>query len=158
MSQLSVFDFTLPHVYDGVVRDPDSVKCVLREWAKKWVFQLEESDSGYVHYQGRVSLVKKRRVRELISASSGKLLAGWHWCATSSACSNNMDYVMKADTRKEGPWSDTDMEVYIPRQFRGLTLRPWQKQVIDLSNVFDDRTIHLVYDQQGGHGKSTLAN
>jgi len=41
------------------------LKAVLDKWAKHWVFQLEEGDNGYKHYQGRISLLKKRKLSQL---------------------------------------------------------------------------------------------
>ena len=38
----------------------EEYKNLLKKWAKKWVFQKEKGDSGYIHYQGRISLIKKR--------------------------------------------------------------------------------------------------
>ena len=74
-------------------------------------------------------------------------------------------YSTKGFTRIEGPWTDRDPDdtpVYIPRQYRNLTLRPSQQQIIDWNNDhtgdgFDDRTVHCIYDPIGCHGKSTIS-
>jgi hypothetical protein len=38
-------------------------------------------------------------------------------------------YQMKEATRIEGPWTDEDKEIYIPRQFRIIKFYPWQQAV-----------------------------
>ena len=39
----------------------DNIIESLKGIAKKYVFQKEEGDSGYVHYGGRISIIKKRK-------------------------------------------------------------------------------------------------
>ena len=63
MNAIAVYDFTLKE--DGVTVKDLSEFC--KNWSKKWVFQLEQGDGGYRHYQGRLSLIKKRRVGEFNS-------------------------------------------------------------------------------------------
>lgn len=60
----------------------------------------------------------------------------------------------------EGPWTDRDKVVYVPRQCRGFENRfhPYQKKVIDSAKTFDARTVNYVYDQGGNAGKSTIAS
>ena len=73
-----------------------------------------------------------------------------------------MFYVMKEDTRLEGPFNDRDakVEIYIPRQYRDKlsTLRPFQKQIWDSANDFNDRIINMIYCPSGNAGKSTIAS
>lgn len=132
----------------------DNLKTWLKDVAKCWCFQLEKGEkTGYEHYQIRLSLKQKSRqcptpVKEA------------HYCPTSDANKDNQFYVMKAETRIKGPWTDADEEVYIPRQFRGLLekLTPWQKYVIESRETFDTRSINLIFDPIGNKGKSTLAS
>jgi len=66
-------------------------------------------------------------------------------------------YQQKVDTRIEGPWSDTDEEIYIPRQIREMDgLRPFQQSIVDNATVWDKRTINMIYCQKGNLGKSLL--
>jgi hypothetical protein len=67
-------------------------------------------------------------------------------------------YVLKGDTRIDGPWSDTDPKPpYIPRQVREIqTLLPWQISVIQISKKWNTRKINIIYDTTGCIGKSTL--
>ena len=77
------WDFTL----DGEV-ECEEVKEWLKKLAKKWCFQLEKGEkTGYVHYQGRVSLIVKVRMPEL--------KWGVHWTVTCKENVSNWDYVSK---------------------------------------------------------------
>lgn len=130
------------------------LKTMLEGVAKKWVFQLEQGDSGYRHFQGRMSLIKKRRKCELM-----KLLEPRCPQYLEPSHDTSWSYVMKKDTRIDGPWTDEDVEVYIPRQYRGLMdrLYPYQKVIMDSADVFDTRSINLIYCPVGGVGKTTVA-
>lgn len=141
------WDFTL----NEDVATKDEIINKLKEHCKKWCFQLEIGESGYKHYQGRVSLKLKSR-------KGPKLFKGIHWSPTSSNNKDNLFYVTKDLTRIDGPWKDDDVVKYIPRQFRDITLWPWQSSVIDINKIFNDRTINLIYDPDGCNGKSTVAS
>ena len=41
-------------------------------------------------------------------------------------------YCMKDETRVAGPWSDKDVPAFIPKHFRNIELRDWQKTLKDL--------------------------
>lgn len=148
-SAICVYDFTLPKVCEK-----DELKTVLKEISKKWCFQLERGESGYEHYQGRFSLKTKVRL------SGCKNMFKWneiHLSPTSNENKTNTFYVTKEETRIDGPWSDADKEIYIPRQIREIdTLYPWQQYIVDRYDVWDKRTINVVIDTKGNNGKSTL--
>lgn len=82
-----------------------------------------------------------------------------HYSPTATANAGSLFYVTKEGTRVDGPWTDQDPEVYIPRQYRGImdNLRPWQQQIWDGRKTFQDRIVNVVYDPDGNNGKSTLA-
>lgn len=157
-SPVAVWDWTLPHND----RELEDVLKTARELFKKFTFQLEKGDSGYLHFQGRGSLHKKRRFDELKNLVQ---TLDWNDCHFSPSSANSQKgdcfYTMKADTRIDGPWTDKDVhqKIYIPRQYRGMehTLRPWQQKVWDSADVFDTRSINLIYDVHGNNGKSTVA-
>lgn len=131
----------------------DSLKKLFTEHCKKWTFQKEIGNStGYEHFQCRVSLKLKTRMPTMIGIHPDA------WSPTSEENRKNDFYVMKEETRIDGPWRDTDTNVYIPKQYRDITLRPWQEKVISLSQHFDDRHINVIYDSEGNHGKSLLAS
>jgi len=160
-NQICTYDFTIP-----VDKNPDRGILIktLNEWAKKWVFQKEAGeDTGYVHWQGRLSLVKKRRLSEIIALMK-ELIPGCHWSMTSKKVheGQNFNYVMKADTRIEGPWKDVDHQEPPPltRQlkfFQKQEMYPWQLSVQEMSKEEDDRSIKLIIDEQGNAGKSIFA-
>lgn len=145
-------------VWDVTVPEENWSVQELKDWftgkCKKWVFQLEAGgETGYRHYQCRVSLKVRSR--------TPPAMKGVHPNAWSVTVTENKDedfYCVKEETRIDGPWSDRDVEIYIPRQYRGLVLRQWQQQVVEISQVFDTRTIHVIYDPIGNKGKSTLAS
>lgn len=159
-SPVCTFDFTLKK--DGN-DDPHAIIANLKEWCKKWVFQDEKSDSGYEHFQGRVSLIKKNRLGELVNKTKD-VFPGIHWSITSNAVheGQNFNYVMKADTRVAGPWSDKEYEEppVLTRQlktFNEQEMRPWQKQVSEMVKELDDRSIKLIVDHEGNSGKSIFS-
>lgn len=123
--------------------------------AKKWVFQLEKGDdTGYLHFQGRISLHKKD-VLTNVKKLFGDIKV--HLSPTVKAnAEKDPFYCMKEQTRVAGPWKNTDPERYIPVQYRGLSMRPFQQKII--SNWNPDtkwRTINYIYCPDGGSGKTT---
>lgn len=126
------------------------LKIWLKENCKKFCFQKEKGEeTGYLHFQGRVSL--KVKTRKIISEHK------FHWSPTSTANKDNDFYVMKNDTRVEGPWKDTDKETYIPRQIREIKfLWEWQQYIVDHCGDWDTRSINVIIDTKGNSGKSTI--
>lgn len=149
---ICVWDFTSP--MSSITKD--NLKNWLESNCKKWTFQGERGSTGYEHWQGRFSLKVKKRKTDLL-----KLIApGMHISPTSNENKKNMFYVMKDETRISGPFSDTDRDIYIPRQYRGIVdnLMPFQQTIWDSANEFDPRTINLIIDFEGNNGKSTIAS
>lgn len=137
------------------------IKEILTKISKKWVFQLEESDTGYKHYQGRYSLIKKRRPNECKKLIKDLGFELFNYNEPSSTNDHkNTFYVMKEDTRIDGPWQDTDevkVETEQLRQFLNYELRPYQKEILNWGNEFDMRRIDLIYDKRGNLGKSIFS-
>lgn len=157
-SQLCTYDFTC-----SVELCPDRafLQTTLNGWCKKWVFQKEKGESGYEHWQGRVSLIHKKRIKEIVAQIK---IPGIHWSPTSKAVheGQNFNYVMKIDTRIEGPWSDQDFTEPPPltRQLKAFMKHkrwPWQDKVLEWCNEEEDRYIRLINDTIGNAGKSILA-
>lgn len=145
---ISVWDFTIPQERGSV----DEVKNKLIQHCKAWCFQLEKGKkTGYMHYQGRVSLKLKSR-------KGPNIYDGIKWSPTSEANKDNFYYVDKEDTRVEGPWKDTDPVIYLPRQYRDIKLYKWQNTIKNSAHIFEPRKIDLIYDPDGGKGKSTVAS
>lgn len=152
---VAVFDFTLP------AEDVDSKMIIagLDGLAKKYAFQLEESDTGYRHFQGRVSLIKKRRLGAAINLFAVKdVFSKIHLSITSTPGMGDQLYVLKEDTRVGGPWTDKDEKpLYVPRHIRAVTgLRPFQAKILEMAGEIDDRKVDVIYCPNGNKGKSVL--
>lgn len=131
-----------------------------KEWGKAWTFQKEKGATGYLHYQGIISL-KIRRTE----AAAKKVIAETSRLPEYFAAVSNPNlkagtesfYVSKPETRIEGPWTDKDEQVYVPRHVREMTtLRPWQQSIVDSATKYDPRWIDVIVDTQGNRGKSSL--
>ena len=143
-SAVAVWDFTIPEIR----LDRERLIEELDRYAKRWAFQLEVGESGYRHWQGRCSLKAKAR-------KGPPIVEGIHWSPTSGGAKADEFYVMKEETRIDGPWTDRDPK--IPRQVREIKeLRPWQNDVLASADVWDTRTINCIVDEHGNIGKSTL--
>lgn len=132
----------------------------LQQLGKKWVFQGEQGEqSGYNHWQGRISLWKRKmkgplmKLFEKIGCPVPNYLK-----PTSGEGHQGFSYVMKADTRISGPWSDQDLPKYIPKQYQISNLYQWQQQVVDSAGVWDTRKINVIINKGGNIGKSTIAH
>ena len=129
--------------------------------AKKYCFQLEKgAETGYEHFQGRMSLIKKHRKNELLQMFREMPVPNYlEPTVNATALSGDMFYVCKDETRIAGPYDERQVEKYIPRQFRGLMdrLYPYQRQIYECAQNFDSRNINLIYCPKGNQGKSTIA-
>ena len=123
-------------------------------WCKKWVFQLEKGEeNGRLHYQGMFSLNIKERIDTLCKKDFFELC---HLSCSSTANQFNFSYVMKEDTRVEGPWRD-DEYIKIPRDVKEVErLRPWQQSLLEMIKVYQQRKVYVIYDPAGNSGKSTF--
>lgn len=135
----------------------------MQKHCKRWCFQKEEgSETGYIHYQCRVSLISRKRFCNMIEFII-ITLRGAHVSATSNPTfySGSEFYVMKEDTRIEGPWTDRNTVNLnnIPSRLREEPeWFPWQSSVLTILNgTPDDRTVNVIYNAEGGIGKSRLA-
>ena len=146
-----IFDFTLKA--ENI--EPWEIQDELDEICKKYKFQKEESESGYLHYQGRISLLSKAR------PNTQNKFQPWvnhcHWSVTSSRGAQSDEYVCKVSTRVDGPWEHRGRGIFIPRQLVGLRLRPWQQQLLDKARDPEQRQINCIYDPVGCIGKSTIS-
>lgn len=158
-----VWDFTYSKEFCDL--SPKELIDVLKTFCKKYGFQLEQGEeTGYIHYQGRVSLKKgaiQSTVINLYTEAVG--LKGISWRLTHKTNTTGeafYKYTTKEETRIDGPWTDRDVETYIPKQYRGLekTLMPWQQECWDLQKKFETRKVNIIYDLDGNKGKSTIAH
>lgn len=145
----------------GEVLLPEALRAQLPSIAKKWTFQEEKGDGGYEHYQGRISLFKKRRKGELMKLMQSVECPVPEYLqpTTSGEHQKVAFYAMKADTRVAGPWSDKDKVQWMAPEYAAPAggWWPWQSEVIDSIDERDRRIIHLVVDPRGNNGKTHLA-
>lgn len=163
-NQVYIYDFTFFGPKDGTIPSVEDFIKELQPFAKKWVFQVERTPTtDKLHYQGRLSLFKKKRQPELCIMLNGGALRGMD-VSESSNNSNQFEifYAMKEETRVDGPYDNRSWKPppYIPRQYQGLidTLYPWQKTVLDSRSIFNERRIDVIVDKKGCAGKSTVAS
>lgn len=162
------FDVTIWETMGDKVFTHTKIGEVLNEIANKFAFQLEEGEEKKRrHFQIRLNTIKKTRWRQLtklfVNALDVKGIKGHiHIRPTTTGIHSkrNFNYVLKADTRIAGPWTERDFtedeQAYIPKKFRGFTsdkLRPFQKSLFDMANIEDDRIIDIIYDPVGKMGK-----
>lgn len=165
MTQCVGYDFTLKH--EGGPRHWEELGAWLNGWCKKWVFQLEKGDTGYVHWQGRISLIKKKRMDEVLSQMRH---AEWpfRWSITSTEVHKGMsfNYVMKEDSRVDGPWKDSDWEepprvtwqlqVFMDKHEKNmLGWQEWLKGYLE--GPREMRKVICIVDEHGHTGKSLFS-
>ena len=134
-----------------------SLLALLRPIAKKFVFQLEKGDSGYLHYQGRISLFKKRIKPQLLTLFGD---SAPNYLMPTVLANKSLDafYCMKKDTRVgEEIYSDKTEVPTLTRQVREIEkLYPFQQHIVDDAKVWNKRTINVVYCPRGNMGKTSL--
>lgn len=157
MNEVAVYDFR----YNAdTFESPDLLRELLNGIAKAFVFQLEQGDTGYKHYQGRLSLIKKRRKHAALQLFGDTPPNYFEPTVSKEFWKGEGFYQTKNDTRLAGPWRDTDHIPKLTQQmklFNTWGLLPWQKQLKDAVDSFCLRTIDLVYDPQGNAGKSLFS-
>lgn len=159
-SQVTGFDVTVSCQY----YDVNQVIGICKLWFKDWVFQKEKgSNTEYLHFQIRGRLFKKKRPNELRKEPT--FFQHSHITPTSKNVhsANSFNYVLKEDTRVEGPWRSDEEEEPMPltRQLKTFMkvieetgMYEWQKKLYELVQQEDDRTIKVIYDAAGNAGKS----
>lgn len=158
--QLKRFDITIP---EDKYADWEDLHKKLVGWCSHFCFQKEKGESGYVHWQCRVQLIHKKTQAAMLTEVC-PIIQG-HWSVTSNGVHPGPKmfcYVMKEDTRIDGPWDDTSLIQEKPpltrqlRNFMEHDFYPWQKTCHELVQQEDDRWIHLIFDKVGNVGKSVF--
>lgn len=156
MSAITGYDITIPCSL-GITKD--EVEKKFRENCKQYVFQKEIGKSGYEHFQCRIRLKKAKRFNTL--KKEGFWIKG-NWSITSKDIylAGDNFYVMKEDTRVDGPFCEKDEVKVVTRQLKDFLLKDLRKYQIDIiakATEYNDRNIYLIYDKIGNLGKSILA-
>lgn len=156
------FDLTIPKRMEF---QQNMIIAFFRTNCKKWIFQLEKGEeTDYLHYQCRISTTKKMRLETFIKlVHEPDCLKGAHVSVTSNPTyfSGDMFYVMKEDTRVDGPWDSRENSINInkvPSRFRGeVVWKKWQQKVVDMIKAEpNDRDVNIIVDNQGKKGKSYM--
>ena len=165
------YDVTIWETMGDKVFTYSQIGKVLNEIANKFAFQLEEGEeTKRRHFQIRLNAIKKTRWRPLtklfINALDVKGIKGHIHIKPTSAgihSKRNFNYVLKADTRIAGPWTEQDFTEdeakWIPTKYRNFNpenLKPFQKSLIEMSKIYDDRVIDVIYDPLGNVGKGFI--
>lgn len=144
----------------------------LSQLAKKFVFQLEEgSISKTRHFQIRLSAFKKITLNAFKNLcftvfkldKEDEYTMNIQPTTTGIHTTANFNYVMKADTKIEGAWTEADFMIkktapYVPLRFRQQKeLRPFQLDIVK-PYVNNDRMCNWIYDSVGCNGKSQIAS
>jgi len=158
MNACAMFDFRSSA--EGL--DKDLIISTLRKIAKRYTFQLESGEaSGYLHYQGRFSLIKKHRKSELMKMF-GEMPVPNYLEPTVNATyyAGDLFYVSKEETRVEGPWDERVQEFFMPYQYEGILdkLHPFQQTIWNSCDHRNPRGINFIYDPEGCRGKSSIAS
>jgi len=123
----------------------------------KWTFQLERGEEcGRLHYQGRIAFKNGKRKPELLKSFSQWNKGDNLTFKVEYDEEGSIKYVHKEETRVSGPWDKDTTIGYIPRDLRGITLRPWQQTVVDSAKQTDNRVVDVIYDPIGNNGKSII--
>jgi len=156
MSKLATWDITISM---EILKTSTDVKTFLKDYCKKWCFQGEKSESGFLHWQCRVSLIVPWTVSTMKNRSKeGKIVGRWSPTSEGTHNGNNFCYVMKAESRIEGqgPFSDKDEEVVefkktheIVEFYARGTLLPWMKTMDEFLQPYDPRCLHIIIDFVG---------
>jgi len=157
--QLKIFDMT--RYIDKVPTNQFELMEVFRHKTTNFVFQLEKCPTtGTLHYQIRIKTNTKITLAGLIVLFHNQHMS--HISPTSLSGCRTFDYVMKEDTRVEGPWTDKDMPLereplpWHVQEAWDQGLYPWQKTIYDSSEKREKRLVNVVIDLAGCAGKSTL--
>lgn len=165
MVQTSIYDIDTPcAVWDFRANESSyssaELKDICSKMGKRWCFQLESGGiTGYRHYQGRISLWKKKRGGELAKlwTNCGELPNYFQPTTKDVQVQGTFFYQMKEDTRVDGPWTNKDFTPFIPKQFKIATLKHWQDQIKISAGIFDSRKIDVIVDAVGNRGKSVCS-
>ena len=159
-----VFDVTISCAHAG--NDHQVVGRKFSDLCTKFAFQKEEGGrTGYQHWQGRIRLRNSVSLEDF-NAQIKPELWNCHCSVTTSqvALSGNVNYVLKEETRIEGPWNHDDFDLrFAPvmtrqlRAFMGLTLKPYQVHLLERLQTVNDRTVIFCRDKPGGAGKSIFS-
>lgn len=147
----------------------ERMKLILTEFSQQWCFQLEKGRAaGKEHYQVRLILREAQMTETLLTVFEARGFDRKDLTiipeSNNSICQGGLAfYVMKDDTRLDGPWNDPsytrpNLEMYDYADLGCMSEPlPFQRSIMDMCEIEpDDRTLHWVYNAAGRAGKSKL--
>lgn len=154
---LAMYDITIKND----TNDQYNIVDFFKTHCKKWVFQLEEgSETGYLHFQCRISLRVKKRFTTMVNLLDDSNIKDYYLSPTCSTTyrGNDFFYAMKEDSRVAGPWTDDTKDASdIDPIYKNIIWHPWQVTIFDLLKKDpDSRTLNVLYNKKGKVGKSTF--
>ena len=147
----------------------DRMKSILTEFTDQWIFQKEAgTQTGHIHYQCRFIIDPAQYTETLLTIFEARGIV--RETVTFLPESNNSIsqggltfYVMKDDTRVDGPWYDPSFKPRKRVTYEGRDLecmkdpRGFQRHIIDdIKPDADDRTMNWWFNKSGCGGKSKL--
>jgi len=158
MTQLFRFAFT----WHANILERERLHEALRDLCPKFIYQYEKGEqNGREHFQGRLTLHKKLRLKNLAELLHKQYkLEGLHLSPEKDEGGSTL-YGSKSATRLQGPWCFP--EEALPYNGEDLPtedlLYPWQQALVRYCRapVLNNREIVWCCDGIGASGKSTLA-
>lgn len=175
--------------------DHQKIGFALIELCNKLAFQLEETKEKHQHYQIRCNTIKPTVKNKIIKFLFEKLNLNSETekqiiqsVKPTAEATKNFNYVMKEESRINGPWTDSDFdqykekEKYIPSHVKGFNAdrMPWHDELIKIYEEFDKmrkqkdkiikdkdfrikyyqmaRCCNIILDFEGGKGKTTISS
>lgn len=134
----------------------------LMEWAIENTKRFEGQEeinpkTQNEHFQARVSLFDKKRVKEIPNSING------HFTITSKKNIDNNFYVFKNPSKKPDGfeirynYKDVKVETKQLGMFKTYQLRNYQDKILNMCSQFDMRSIDLIFDPIGNIGKSIFS-
>lgn len=109
----------------------------------RFAFGAEVGDGGYRHYQGRIVLSVGKDLKTLSNWNKEHNVT-WHW---SPSHVRDFKYVEKEGNFYRS-WEDAIAKYGL------ITLKSWQEIAWNLLKDQDERTVLVIYDPVGNHGKT----
>lgn len=150
--------------------EPSRLCDIFTEFAAHWMFQIERGGkSGKLHVQGRILLEEAQMTHTMIHCFECRGFAA-HDITFLPESNKSIEqgglsfYVMKDDTRVEGPWYDPSYNPKKRKVYEGKDLEcmrtplMWQSNVLNKCSepCLDDRCVNWVVNLDGCAGKSKL--
>lgn len=132
---------------------------VFNEYCKKFAFQKEQSEDGFLHYQCLIALYRKARKQQVINELSVRLGCTVDNLSVRGSDKDFISYVTKRETRVDGPWSKgfPGIPSAPPKIIKESMFYPWQKKVWEIIKAEpDDRSIYWIWDPIGNCGKTAF--